>query len=118
RRPEELHGMIGAADLGIIPRITAGIDSGALKQIALNGGQNGNGHLLSSEVVLTHSGGLSPEAEAFRLLRISLAFSWGDRPCTLVVTSAAPQEGKTLIAANLAATFARAGAHVLLVDCD
>jgi capsular exopolysaccharide synthesis family protein len=51
-------------------------------------------------------------------LRISLAFSWGDRPCTLVVTSAAPQEGKTLIATNLAATFARAGAQVLLVDCD
>jgi capsular exopolysaccharide synthesis family protein len=118
RRPEELHGMIGAAELGIIPRITAGAEAGALKQIALNGGQNGNGHLAASEVVFNPSGGLSPEAEAFRLLRISLAFSWGDRPCTLVVTSAAPQEGKTLIAANLAATFARAGADVLLIDCD
>jgi capsular exopolysaccharide synthesis family protein len=117
RRPEELHGMIGAAELGVIPRITAGIERGALKQIALNGGQNGNGHLAPTEVVFT-PGGLSPETEAFRLLRISLAFSWGDRPCTLVVTSAAPQEGKTLIAANLAATFARAGADVLLVDCD
>jgi succinoglycan biosynthesis transport protein ExoP len=119
RRPEELHGMIGAAELGIIPRITSGIDNGALKQISLNGGSNGAGYLPpASEVVLGSSGGLSPEAEAFRLLRISLAFSWGDRPCTLVVTSAAPQEGKTLIAANLAATFARAGADVLLVDCD
>jgi capsular exopolysaccharide synthesis family protein len=49
---------------------------------------------------------------------MSLAFSWGDRPCTLVVTSAGPQEGKTLIAANLAATFARGGASVLLIDCD
>jgi polysaccharide biosynthesis transport protein len=49
---------------------------------------------------------------------MSLAFSWGERPCTLVVTSAAPQEGKTLIATNLAATFARGGAEVLLVDCD
>ena len=105
RRPEELHGMIGATELGIIPRITAGM--GALS----------NGHLAPTEVVFA-GGGLSAEAEAFRLLRISLAFSWGDRPCTLVVTSAAPQEGKTLIAANLAATFARAGAEVLLVDCD
>jgi succinoglycan biosynthesis transport protein ExoP len=118
RRPEELQGMIGAAELGIIPRITAGTEAGALKPIALNGGHNGSGHLPSTEVVFAPSGGLSPEAEAFRLLRISLAFSWGDRPCTLVVTSAAPQEGKTLIAANLAATFARAGADVLLVDCD
>jgi capsular exopolysaccharide synthesis family protein len=116
RRPEELHQMIGA-ELGIIPRITTGIERSGLKQIALNGGQNGNGHLAPTEVVFA-PGGLSPEAEAFRLLRISLAFSWGDRPCTLVVTSAAPQEGKTLIAANLAATFARAGADVLLVDCD
>lgn len=118
RHPEELYGMIGAAELGIIPRITTGIESGALKQIALNGGQNGNGRSAPTEVVFTPAGGLSAEAEAFRLLRISLAFSWGDRPCTLVVTSAAPQEGKTLIAANLAATFARAGADVLLVDCD
>jgi capsular exopolysaccharide synthesis family protein len=49
---------------------------------------------------------------------MSLAFSWGEQPCTVVVTSAAPQEGKTLIATNLAATFARGGAEVLLVDCD
>jgi polysaccharide biosynthesis transport protein len=118
RRPEELYGMIGATELGIIPRITSGALGSTLKQIELSSGQNGNGHLASTEVVLAPTGGLSAEAEAFRLLRISLAFSWGDRPCTLVVTSAAPQEGKTLIATNLAATFARAGAHVLLVDCD
>jgi capsular exopolysaccharide synthesis family protein len=72
----------------------------------------------SSELVFGPEASLSPEAEAFRLLRISLAFSWGERPCTVVVTSAAPQEGKTLIATNLAATFARSGADVLLVDCD
>jgi capsular exopolysaccharide synthesis family protein len=69
-------------------------------------------------VVFDPADPLRVEAEAFRLLRISLAFSWGDRPCTLVVTSAAPREGKTLVATNLAATFARGGANVLLVDCD
>jgi succinoglycan biosynthesis transport protein ExoP len=69
-------------------------------------------------VVSGTPGAISQQAEAFRMLRISLAFSWGDRPCTLVVTSAAPQEGKTLIASNLGATFARAGANVLLIDCD
>lgn len=119
RGPEELHGVIGAAELGVIPRIpqlTAGSD--ALRQLPPpGGGRNGNGSS-ATEVVFGPSGELSLEAEAFRMLRISLAFSWGDRPCTLVVTSAAPQEGKTLIATNLAATFARGGAHVLLIDCD
>ena len=34
------------------------------------------------------------------------------------MTSCGPQEGKTLIVANLAVTFARKGARVLLIDCD
>jgi succinoglycan biosynthesis transport protein ExoP len=111
RRPEELHGMVGAVELAVIPRIgQLGTGIGAVRQLPPAGG--------TSELVFGPPGALSHEAEAFRLLRISLAFSWGDRPCALVVTSAAPQEGKTLIATNLAATFARGGAQVLLVDCD
>jgi succinoglycan biosynthesis transport protein ExoP len=119
RRPEELLGTIGTTELAVIPRIArlqAAV--GSVRQLPPSSFENGNGHDGSSDVVFGPAGTLSPEAEAFRLLRISLAFSWGDRPCTLVVTSAAPQEGKTLIATNLAATFARGGAHVLLVDCD
>jgi capsular exopolysaccharide synthesis family protein len=119
RRPEELQEMLGASELGTIPRIAQlGIPDQPLGLLPSGGCGNGNGHVVASEVVLDSSGALSPEAEAFRLLRMSLAFSWGDRPCTLVVTSAAPQEGKTLIATNLAAAFARGGADVLLVDCD
>jgi capsular exopolysaccharide synthesis family protein len=119
RRPKELHELIGATELGTIPRIH-GILSGPASPTRLlaPGSTNGNASGPSSELLFSPSGALSSEAEAFRMLRMSLAFSWGDRPCTLVVTSAAPQEGKTLIAANLAATFARGGAAVLLVDCD
>ena len=119
RRPRELNDLIGATELGIIPRIEGmtGPASSSLKLLG-GGAPNGNGSRVSSEVLFSPSGALSSEAEAFRMLRISLAFSWGDRPCTLVVTSAGPQEGKTLIATNLAATFARGGARVLLVDCD
>jgi capsular exopolysaccharide synthesis family protein len=110
RRPEELHTVLGATELGIIPRI-AQLGSGAGSISRLSAGP-------VHEVVFGPGVSLTREAEAFRLLRISLAFSWGERPCTVVVTSAAPQEGKTLIATNLAATFARGGADVLLVDCD
>ncbi len=110
RRPEELHGVLGTTELAVIPRIgPAGVTNG-VKQLPRPGSLR--------EVVSSSPGALSQEAEAFRLLRISLAFSWGDRPCILVVTSAAPQEGKTLVASNLAAAFARGGAQVLLVDCD
>lgn len=117
RQPEELQRMIGAAELGIIPRIQRLAGDAASRPLTngVNGGERSISH---PELLFQESGTLSLEAEAFRTLRIGLSFSWGDRPCTLVVTSAAPQEGKTLIAANLAATFARGGAHVLLVDCD
>ena len=59
-------------------------------------------------------------AEAFRNIRSSLVFKdWGgERPKTLLITGAVPNEGKTTIAGNLAVTMALAGAKVLLVDSD
>jgi polysaccharide biosynthesis transport protein len=120
RRPDELYGMIGAAELGIIPRIPRiqRLGSNGGRPLLANGSNGAKPRQSVPELVFDGSGSLRLEAEAFRTLRMGLAFSWGDRPCTLVVTSAAPQEGKTLIATNLAATFARGGAKVLLVDCD
>ena len=119
RRPRELNALMGATELGVIPRIQSIHPNGrgAVKLLpsALHDTKE---HSFTSEVIFSPPGALSAEAEAFRMLRTSLAFSWGDRPATLVVTSAGPQEGKTLIATNLAATFARGGARVLLVDCD
>jgi capsular exopolysaccharide synthesis family protein len=121
RRPRELHDLIGTTELGIIPQIQ-GLHPATPKllvgEVHPGNGSNGNGSSFPSEVLFSHSGVLSSEAEAFRMLRISLAFSLGEGPRTLVVTSAGPQEGKTLIAANLAVAFARGGARVLLVDCD
>lgn len=58
--------------------------------------------------------------EAYRNLRSSLLYlaESGRRPKTLLVTSAVPNEGKSLTAANLASIMATAGARVLLVDAD
>ncbi|MEO8089186.1 MAG: polysaccharide biosynthesis tyrosine autokinase, partial [Gemmatimonadales bacterium] len=126
RRPKELRDLTGTTELGIIPRIQ-GLTQDSYTTPRLLAGKghigkgnngNGNGSGFSPEVLFSAPGALSIEAEAFRMLRITLAFSCGNGPCTMVVTSAAPQEGKTLIAANLAVTFARGGARVLLVDCD
>jgi polysaccharide biosynthesis transport protein len=57
--------------------------------------------------------------EAFRRIRATVALSQGHQATTRVlVTSAGPQEGKSLVAANLAVALARMGQRVLLIDGD
>jgi len=61
----------------------------------------------------------SPAAEAYRTLRTNLTFAALDKPIeTLVVTSAAPDEGKSTVLANLAVTMAQGERRVILLDAD
>jgi non-specific protein-tyrosine kinase len=61
----------------------------------------------------------SPIAEAYRMLRTNLQFSSIDKPLrTLMITSAAPGEGKSVTAANTAIVMAQGGKRVLLIDAD
>lgn len=61
----------------------------------------------------------SPISEAYRTLRTNLSFYSLDSPIeTLVVTSPAPDEGKSTTVANLAVTMAQSGRRTILVDCD
>jgi receptor protein-tyrosine kinase len=63
--------------------------------------------------------GHSTTSEAYRALRTSVMFSTIDSELkTIVVTSAAPGEGKSRTAANLAVVLAEAGHKTLLVDAD
>jgi len=59
-------------------------------------------------------------AESYRSLRSAILFLAieGERPKTLLITSALPAEGKSTIAVNLARTLALGGARVVLVDAD
>jgi non-specific protein-tyrosine kinase len=69
--------------------------------------------------LVTLSDPRSPAAEAFRTLRTNLMFSSLERPLTtLLVTSAAPEEGKSTTLANLAVTMAQGGRRTIVVDCD
>lgn len=61
----------------------------------------------------------SPAAEQFRRLRTNLNFSPLNQGIkSLVIVSASANEGKSWIAANLAAVYAQEGKNVLLVDSD
>lgn len=61
----------------------------------------------------------SPTSEAFRVLRTAIQFSSVDEENrVLLVTSATPGDGKSMISSNLAVVLAQAGHRVLLVDTD
>lgn len=61
----------------------------------------------------------SAEAEAFRAFRANIQFASVDKvPRTVLVTSASPGEGKSVVSANLALCLAEAGAPTVLIDAD
>ena len=61
----------------------------------------------------------SQMAEAIRELRTSLRVILDDAPCPLItLTSPEPGDGKTFVAANLAAAWAMSGSKVIVVSAD
>lgn len=70
--------------------------------------------------VITLTDPRSPTSEAYRTLRTNLTFFAAlDRPVeSLVVTSPAPDEGKTDVLVNLAVAMAQGERRTILVDAD
>ncbi len=99
KSPDEIKHYLGLPFLGLVPALT----------------QKG----FEAEDALLHNTVPSGFAEAFRTIRTNILFSSteeGGR--SIVVTSTAPAEGKTLVATNLSVALAQAGQRVLLVDAD
>jgi len=72
-----------------------------------------------STKLITVSDPRSAVAEAYRTLRTNLVFSSMERPIhTLLVTSAAHSEDKSIVVANLAVTLAQTGGTTIIVDAD
>lgn len=94
RYPGDVDAEIGLPILGAIPQIA---DPGSTDD-----GRN------AAQVV-----------EAFRDLRLNLDYAYGDAgPVVVTVSSPGKGEGKSLLAANLAATYAEIGKTTLLLDGD
>jgi len=100
REPKELAAIYGLPLLGLIPQSRALARSARPKR--------GKREVLPSS-----------EAEAFSLIRAHLRYFNVDRELrTLLITSAAPGDGKTTVARHLASAAAMAGSTVLLLEAD
>jgi len=61
----------------------------------------------------------STASESYRGIRTNIRFSSAESvPQVILITSAGPQEGKTITTANLAVTMAQADSKVIILDCD
>lgn len=74
---------------------------------------------MPTDAIITLTDPRSAAAEAYRTLRTNLEFAGVDYQLrTLLVTSAAPTEGKSAAVANLAVAMADGDRPVILVDAD
>lgn len=104
KSPEELEN-IGISLIGWVPTF-------------MRASRNGRHAPSEQELILAYNADSAP-AESFRTLRTRLQFSKLEpEPIkTILITSSIPREGKTIISANLAASFSLSN-KVLLLDCD
>ena len=89
RYPDQIERGLGLPLLGIVPRLDAA--SGVDANVAV---------------------------ESFRSIRVQISHSNGTSRGLVLITSPAPRDGKSMVAANLAISYASAGYRTLLVDAD
>ena len=114
KTPEDIEHKLGVTFLGLLPEIAEDQD-GEPKRTR-------RARRIKTELapeLLVHERPTSGIAEAARALRTNLMFMNPDRPYRrLLVTSAAPAEGKTTVAVSIAVSLAQGGQRVCIIDCD
>lgn len=72
-----------------------------------------------SEELIVYADPKSATSEAIRCLRTNIQFlNVGKKSQVVLLSSAAPQEGKSFVTANLAVVTAQSGKKTVLMDCD
>jgi polysaccharide biosynthesis transport protein len=119
KTPEDVEQILGQTFLGLLPSVHEdGVSSGSSRRSKKKQRRLGAETKTPPEL-LVHTQPLSSLAEAARAVRTNLLFMNPDKPHrTLLVTSAAPSEGKTTVACSIAISMAQSGQRVCLVDCD
>jgi succinoglycan biosynthesis transport protein ExoP len=125
--PEKVERYLRLPNLALVPDFTrlngAGlppaVSSIFLKKTRRKARQVADGSQTHHRDLVVGEGRLSGVAEAYRTLRSALLLSRaGEPPRATLITSAINSEGKTVTAANLAASFAQMHLSVLVVDAD
>jgi succinoglycan biosynthesis transport protein ExoP len=116
KTPDDLEQQLSLTFLGLLPELgddERGSRRGHRRAPAADDALTGPSELI------VHAKPLSGIAEAARSIRTNLMFMNPDRPYRkLLVTSAAPSEGKTTVACSIAIALAQGGQRVCIVDCD
>lgn len=119
KTPDEVEQKLGVTFLGLVPANSD--DSDGRRPARRRRESTGRRpDATKNPIELTvHDRPLGGVAEAARSIRTNLMFMNPDRPYKkLLVSSAAPSEGKTTVACSIAIAFAQGGQRVCIVDCD
>ncbi|HET8655863.1 MAG TPA: polysaccharide biosynthesis tyrosine autokinase [Longimicrobiaceae bacterium] len=119
RRRDEVQRVLHVPGLAVIPPVGSQAQVRVRAPKLLGPGKKPARQPATSVARLEHVAPSGEAQEAYRMLRNNILFSQGEQQLrSLVVTSTAPGEGKTMTAINLAVALAEQGQHILLVSCD
>jgi capsular exopolysaccharide synthesis family protein len=118
KTPNDIEQKLGVPFLGLLPEFQEGEPRRGRRRRRRRQPVIQNGDVGPPEL-LVHRRPTSGVSEAARTIRTNLMFMNPDKPYrTILVSSAAPSEGKTTVACSIAIAFAQSGQRVCVVDCD
>ena len=116
KTPDQVESALGVTFLGLLPELD---EPGSGRKGRARPRRRRPSEAERPVELVVHDRPLSGIAEAARSIRTNLLFMNPDRPYkTLLVSSAAPSEGKTTIACSIAIALAQGGQRVCIIDCD